>query len=204
MNELGAVILAAGLSSRMGDFKPLLQIGGETLIGRVISMMKNAGAEPVVVVTGYRKNELEEYLKESKESDVVFVHNERFRETQMLESFLLGFDAVGGKCGRILVSPSDVPLVKQETVRALLQQDGKFVRPMYDGQPGHPVLLSSEIIPEINQYKGPGGLRGAVESCGIEIIGMDTDDKGVVLDCDTKEDYEYLMRYFSELCTQGG
>lgn len=201
MNKLGAVILAAGLSSRMQDFKPLLRINGETMISRVVAMMKRAGAEPVVVVTGFRREELEESLNGR---NVVLVHNERYMETQMLESLIIGLDAISEKCEKILVSPSDVPLVRPETVDDIIKTDGKFVRPVYRGRPGHPVLLGAEIVPIVRSYKGEGGLRGAVEASGIEIIEMATDDFGVTFDADTKEDYAKMIEFSQSCVTRKG
>ena len=194
MIEFGAVILAAGVSSRMGEFKPLLQIGGETMISRVVTMMRCAGVEHVVVVTGYRGVDVEERLKDEK---IIFVHNEQFRKTQMFDSLLCGLGAIGDKCRKILISPADVPLVRPETVKAVLSCHGKFVRPVYRAEPGHPVLLSAKIIHTLEQYVGTGGLRGAMESSGFGIVEMETDDIGVILDCDTKEDYYCLLRYFN-------
>lgn len=62
MAELAGLILAAGTSSRMGAFKPMLQVDGQTMIRRVADMMRRAGAGPVVVVTGYRGEQLERHL----------------------------------------------------------------------------------------------------------------------------------------------
>ena len=60
MEKLAGIILAAGLSSRMGAFKPLLEIDGVSMVRRVVQLMQVAGAHPVVVVTGHRRRELEE------------------------------------------------------------------------------------------------------------------------------------------------
>ena len=57
------LILVAGLSSRMGDFKPLLPLCGKTLIENTVDSMLRGGAEKIVVVTGYRGNEVEEILR---------------------------------------------------------------------------------------------------------------------------------------------
>jgi CTP:molybdopterin cytidylyltransferase MocA len=58
----GAVIVAAGLSSRMGDYKPLMEIGGVSVARRVVRAFTRAGVSPIVVVTGYRADELEAHL----------------------------------------------------------------------------------------------------------------------------------------------
>ena len=51
---LAALILAAGVSSRMERFKPMLPVGEDTMIRRTVRMMQQAGADPIVVVTGYK------------------------------------------------------------------------------------------------------------------------------------------------------
>ena len=158
MERLGAVILAAGLSSRMGEFKPLLPIGGVSMIRRVVDLMRSAGAE-TVVVTGYRHEALEAHLVGC---GIRFVHNPDYRHTQMLDSLRLGLGALPAGCGRFLLSPADVPLVRPRTVRALLALDAPFVRPLYRGEPGHPVVFRAGLLPLIRSYSGSGGLGGLI------------------------------------------
>ena len=62
MEPLGGIILAAGLSSRMGRYKPLIEVQGRSMIGHVIDRMRGAGASPIVVVTGHRAQELRAQL----------------------------------------------------------------------------------------------------------------------------------------------
>ena len=81
-----AVIAAAGLSSRMRDFKPLLCLGSSTVIGHTIDALRTAGAAPIVVVTGYQSAVLERHLRYS---GVMFQKNERFAQTDMLASLQL-------------------------------------------------------------------------------------------------------------------
>lgn len=117
----GAVILAAGIASRMGDFKPLLPMGEESVIQNVVRVLREAGVQQIVVVTGYRKEVLEEHLKNAS---VMFVHNERFAQTKMFDSVKLGLEALDAACEKILLTPADVPLVRKETVQALMAQKG--------------------------------------------------------------------------------
>ena len=105
--ETGAVVVAAGMSSRMGDFKPMLSIGEISVAQRVVATLRQAGAERVVVVTGYNADELERHLSKS---GAVFVRNEEYRTTEMFDSALIGLKYIRGKCDRILFTPVDVPL----------------------------------------------------------------------------------------------
>lgn len=192
MERLGGLILAAGLSSRMGDYKPLMEVDGESMIRHVVNMMKKAGASVIVVVTGYRREDLEQHLADV---GVEFVFNKEFASTQQLESLKLGLSALQSRCERIMISPADVPLVHEKTVSELLALQGDFIRPMYQGEPGHPVILGHDWVSYVLQYEGPGGLKGAMESSGCKLINFDVTDMGVILDNDTKKDFERLIRW---------
>lgn len=195
-NEMAGLILAAGLSSRMGDYKPLIEIDGRSMIGHVIDTMRYAGVQKIVVITGYRQEELREHLKEE---GVTFVHNPDYATTQQMDSLKLGISALKGQYRRIMISPADVPLIEEKTVDMLLQQEGDFIRPLFHGEPGHPVLLNAEWIDYLIAYDGPAGLRGAVE-CNpqMRLVNVEVPDKGVILDNDTKEDLKHLLQWKRE------
>lgn len=186
----GAVILAAGISSRMGEFKPLLPLGGESVIQNVVRVLQAADVRRIAVVTGYRSEVLKEHLAHT---GVMFVHNERYAQTKMFDSVRLGLSALREDCEAILVTPADVPLVQPETVRALLAQPGECVRPLYHGRPGHPLLLARSAVPALLACSGEDGLRGAIQEAGLTIRDVEVEDEGTVLDMDTPRDYEALL-----------
>lgn len=192
MGKLAAVILAAGVSSRMGNFKPMLTVGGETMIRRVVFSMLEAGAAPVVVVTGYKHNILEQHLSDT---GVTFVHNARYYETQMLDSLLLGLSALPAETDRVLVTPADIPLVKPETIRLLLSAEGDFIRPCYQDTPGHPVVMSAHLQRQLREFQGLGGLHGAIRASGITPVDISVEDYGTTLDGDTRDEYARLLQY---------
>lgn len=192
MEPLGGIILAAGLSSRMGRYKPLIEVQGRSMIGHVIDRMRGAGASPIVVVTGHQS----ELLRQSLEGEAVeFVHNPDYAHTQQLESLRLGLRALKGRCARVLISPADVPAVRQETVSRLLAMEGDFIRPVYHGEVGHPVVLRAALIPYLMTYDGPGGLRGAIEHSDYTLRELSVEDRGTVLDNDTPQDIERLLAW---------
>lgn len=189
---LAALILAAGVSSRMERFKPMLPVGEDTMIRRTVRMMQQAGANPIVVVTGYKAEILHEHLAGM---NLVFLHNENYAATQMFDSLLIGLEYLIPRCERLLFCPGDVPTVQMDTVRSLLQYDEPVVRPAYANKTGHPVLLRHDALESIYNYRGEGGLRGALKELKLTKRDVPVDDEGIVLDADTPEEYNRLLRY---------
>lgn len=188
--SIGAVVAAAGLSSRMGAFKPLLPIDQTPVIERCARNLLNAGVSELVIVTGYRSEEIQACLQNLP---VKFVNNERYAETQMFDSICLGLQALTGYHDRILVTPGDVPLVSQNTILRLIQTSGEFVSPVCNGISGHPVILDAAILPGLLSFHGEGGLRGAIVANGIPIHLIETEDIGMTIDLDTPEDYSKVL-----------
>ena len=147
----GAVIAAAGMSSRMGKFKPMLSIGAISIAQRIVATFQQAGVSRIVVVTGYRAEELEWHLARS---GVEFLYNENYADTQMFDSAVLGFKYLSGKCSNVLFTPVDIPLFTSTTVEALLNSDAELACPVYAGKRGHPILLSSAVMESILSDSG--------------------------------------------------
>lgn len=188
---VGAVVLAAGRSSRMGAFKPMLPLEGDSISRRVVKTLKKGGAERIVVVTGRNARELEAHLEGL---DVRFVHNPLYQQTQMLDSVKLGLAPLLECCGRILITPVDAPLFAPETVKQLLAQECEIVIPVCGGKDGHPVCVGKNVAEEILRYNGEGGLRGALHSTAFDAARIEVADAGVLTDVDTPEDYQAVLQ----------
>jgi len=103
--ETNGIILVAGLSSRMGDFKPLLKLDGKTMIEHSVDSMLHSGVNQVIVVLGYRGEEIEVLLKNKYDtSRLVFTHNLKYAETDMLSSVKIGIAALN-KCDAFYLLP---------------------------------------------------------------------------------------------------
>lgn len=94
--SIGAVIVAAGMSSRMGDFKPMLSIGSQSIARRIVSTLRQTGAEEIVMITGHNADALERHLEGC---GLTFIRNERYATTQMFDSAALGLNYLKDKCG---------------------------------------------------------------------------------------------------------
>lgn len=180
--RIAAVITAAGKNS---EFEPLQMLGSITLAERNIATLRHAGIHQILVVTGYKAEDLEHHLAKY---DVMFFRNPNFARNEMIDSFRIGIGWLAGKCDRILLMPSDIPFFTSATIRRLIDTEGDFVQPAYSGRPGHPIILSSALASSLMAYSGHDGLRGALQECGVQPVIVDVDDRGILLEY--REAYE--------------
>ncbi|MBE0582869.1 MAG: NTP transferase domain-containing protein [Desulfofustis sp.] len=191
--KIGAVILAAGLSSRMGAFKPLLELGGKTMLAHGIDVFRGCGIKSILVVAGHRGEEVQ---TEAQRLGVRCCHNPDFARG-ILSSVQV---AVGNlpKLDGFFLLPVDIPLVRPVTVTALRAafERKKVVCPRFGELRGHPPLIPARLFPEILRYDGNGGLDGLL---GRQSKTLPVWDRGILLDADTADDLVVLERRWSRL-----
>ena len=194
------LILAAGLSTRMGEFKPLMPFRGKTLIENAIDSVFGSGAKQVVVVTGHRAEELELLLEEKYGNCAILARNPDFASTDMLHSIRIGCRAMP-ECDAFFLLPGDMPVVRQSTFQKVLEQrDGSLsvIFPTLDGYRKHPPLVDSRLIPEILAFDRDGGLRQFWKERETLIRTVSVDDAGVWMDLDTQEDYKKCKEQYEK------
>ena len=192
MKKTGAVIVAAGLSSRMKAFKPSLPFEDSTVANHTISKLKKLNIHPITVVVGHKSDVLK---KSIFYDDIRYVENERYSETQMFDSVVLGVTDIMNLCDRIMIMPMDLPAILEETLEKVLSIDAELVRTTFKGQPGHPIIVSTEFAKWLMGYSGEDGLRGAMESYESPITNVEVDDEAVYFDIDTPEEYTELIEW---------
>ncbi len=188
--QTAALIVAAGMSSRMGDFKPMLNIGSISIAQRIVANFHQAGVDRIVMITGYNATTLERHLAGN---GIIFLRNENYESTQMFDSAKIGLEYLQDKCDRILFTPVDIPLFTSNTVRALIDSGAELACPVCEGQQGHPIMIASRLVENILADSGEGGLQGAIGRCGAEMRQIQVEDAGVLHDADTPEDYRTLL-----------
>ena len=193
--QIGAVIVAAGMSSRMGDFKPMLNIGSISIAQRLVATFHRAGVTKIAVVTGYNALQLERHLANL---GLVFLRNENYASTQMFDSAKIGLGYMKDKCDKLLFTPVDIPLFKALTVTALIESGAALACPVCEGKTGHPLLIDASLVDLLLEDSGEGGLHGAISRCGMQMTRLPVDDPGVLHDADTPDDYQALLRYHNE------
>lgn len=192
--EAAAVITAAGLSSRMGAFKPLLQLGDCTVIQHVIRTFQRSGVDKIAVVTGHCAEQLQRHLAGE---NVVLIHNEQYRISEMFDSVKLGLSHWVNSCAHILFTPADIPLFSAQTVTALLRTRADAACPVCDGKQGHPLLLSAAAAHAVLNDSGECGLKGAVSRLSVPLTCVEVQDPGALRDADTPEEFAQLWTYYA-------
>ena len=215
------LITAAGRSSRMGDFKPLMELGGRPAILRILDRFSEAGVRHTVVVTGRQAEDLKAAVRrEWDESRVSFVHNEGYETNQMFDSVKMGLSALwaraeetGSAPDGLFFTPVDVPAFSGITMelekQACREESVLAAKPVCGGREGHPLLIDCSAVPRILAHDGTMGLKGALKGLGDAVCSVDTPDKGSVMDTDTPEDFLRVMKYLEhryvfqkESCTE--
>ena len=187
-----AIILSAGYSSRMGEFKPLLELGGLASIDRVISLYHAVGVTDIHVVTGFRSTAIQEAVH-SRSVHLVFNPD---HDAGMFSSVLVGVKSLPEATAAFFVHPVDIPLVRPYTLTLLLEamrvNSAAIVYPTFDDRRGHPPLIRGDLTEAILTHNGEGGLRSLLERFNHEARDIPVADNGVVLDMDTPDDYARL------------
>ena len=188
----GAIILAAGQNRKIGEFQPMLPVSGTSMIKKQISTLRQAGVTHFVVVTGYQAEQLEKHLAHRS---VTFIRNENYENGEMLDSIKCGIRSIAGEWEQTLLLPADLPFFTVETVTCLMESQGAAVVPVYQGRKGHPILLRNLLYEQILTYQGENGLRGVFALTGEKPVFIDTEDKGILLEANTGEQYQELLNY---------
>ena len=193
--QIGALITAAGMSSRMGDFKPMLNIGSISIAQRIVANFHQAGVDRIVMITGFNATTLERHLSGN---GIIFLRNENYETTQMFDSAKIGLEYLKDKCDRILFTPVDIPLFTSATVKTLVDSGAELACPVCQGQQGHPLLIASRLVDSILADSGEGGLQGAISRCGSPMQKIEVEDAGILHDADTPEDYRALLNMHNQ------
>jgi CTP:molybdopterin cytidylyltransferase MocA len=189
VKSCAAILLAAGRSSRMGAFKPLLPFGNKTVIECCIDSLREGGVETIVVVLGHRADDLREEL-----TGVSFAVNPD-PDSEMGASIAAGVRELPGDAQATLIALADHPAVPASVVTTVIAewtQGTRIVVPTWQGRGGHPVLVDLSFRPELLNLTESGGLRALFESHREAVRRVPVDSPFIARDMDTWDDYRAL------------
>ena len=191
--SIGAVILAAGVSSRMGEPKQLLRLGGKTLLEQVLDNARSAAVDEIVVVLGAGAENIRQQIDLSKTKVVI---NSSYQQG-MGTSLGAGLAALDPAINAVLILLGDQPFVRPATLDRICEEyrrsHAQIVIPLYKGFRGNPVLLARSVFPEVMALSGDVGCRAIFGNHLEGIVKLPVDDVGILLDIDSKADFDKLQ-----------
>jgi len=189
-----AVVLAAGLSRRMGVQKLLLPFGGKTVIGHIVDQILAGDVNRTYVVVGHQG---ERVRRELSERNVTIVSNPDY-ESGMLSSVRCGLAVLPSECRAVLVALGDQPSVTSKLIdqmtRSFGETDKGILVPVYEGGRGHPVLLLHRYRDEILTCYDNVGLRGLLHAHPDDVFELSVSTSAVLSDMDCPQDYRRELR----------
>lgn len=193
---MAAVVAAAGFSSRMGRFKPLLPWRDGTVIGAVVAALEGGGAFPVYVVTGHRAEAIAEQLKGGVAETVL---NVDYVNGEMLRSYQVGIEAMCGNDGQVggaLLALGDQPHIRTGVIGQIIgrarREPEAVVVPSYMRRRGHPVYLPRWAFAELLGLTSGQSLRDLLEEVEEEIVYEMVESDCIRRDMDLPAEYEAL------------
>jgi len=192
---VGAVLLAAGSASRMGN-KPkcLLELGGVSLIRRQLIALSGAGVDELVVVLGHHAERIEPAVRDFP---VTLVRNPD-PDAGQVSSLRLGLQALTGKIDTVLVALADQPLINSQDINDLIgaykkrPEGTEVVQPTVDGLPGNPVMFSQSVREQILAGAASVGCRQWQAANPQAVHPWASSNQRYRTDVDTPEDIEAL------------
>jgi molybdenum cofactor cytidylyltransferase len=167
------------------------------MLARVLRTVDASSVAETVLVLGFAAERAGELTLPPK-SRLKVVVNSRYREG-MASSLQAGLAALDRQTEAALIVLADQPLVRPETLDQIagefLRSGRQIVIPVYKGARGNPVLIGRRLFPEIMALTGDRGARAIFSKHGEEIIRLRVEDRGILLDVDSRRDFEELERW---------
>ena len=191
MNEIWAIILAAGASTRMKRQKLLLPYNGKAIIETVVENVAKVVGSNIMVVLGSHSEEIKILIENQ---DVQFCINENYLNG-MLSSAICGFKALPREAKAALVFLGDQPQIPPQAATLVIdawnQSKKGIVMPTFNGRRGHPVLIETRYKSEIEKLDPERGLKTLSEKYKDDVFEVECEIPEILRDIDTPEEYQF-------------
>ncbi len=184
--KIEGIILAAGLSTRAGTNKLILEIDHVPVIERCLLSMYDYCSR-IIVVGGHKIDDIYPITKKYPKIDLAY--NQDYLSA-MFGSVKTGLRFLEGD--RFFLTPGDYPMINKTTYKEMLGIDDDIVVPMHKGKKGHPVLIKTSLADEIINDSSISSLRDYIERKGSTTLNVI--DPGILTDIDTIENYKGVLK----------
>jgi molybdenum cofactor cytidylyltransferase len=188
--RIGAIILAAGESRRMGEPKLLLPWGEKSIIRQVCEQVVASGVYETIVVAGRWDKEIRAQVSDLP---VQVLFNSEYESGEMLSSLKLGLESLWHTSDASMIVLGDQPLIRLDTIRdvigAYYAGKGRIVAPSYDNRRGHPIVIDRSFWSSIMNLPADAAPRDVIRANDDEIYHLVVNTDTVLRDIDTPDDY---------------
>jgi molybdenum cofactor cytidylyltransferase len=188
--KVGAIVLAAGASLRMGRPKLILPWEDSSVIGHVINVLEQAELDEIIVVTGGSRKQVEDAIRGYK---IRVIFNPAHAEGEMLSSVQLGLTGLKPEIEAALITLGDQPFIQLEVVKLVIdafQTSGYPITvPSYHKKRGHPWLVAKSLWNDVLALDPNQMLRDFLKAKQTEIKYVEVNTDSILMDLDTPDDY---------------
>lgn len=205
MQAVAGIILAAGMSKRLGYAKQLLKLDGKHLLQWVVEAAIASSLEKIYLVLGYRYGDILKQMPLLTESDKTEVlHNPDYVKG-MSSSVKKGISAVQGYYGAVMFLLGDQPFFSSQMIDLLiskyLQSSKVICAPVYGGLQRNPVIFNETFYQRLSQISGDRGGRQIIQENHNDVLFVPIGEDLQFLDIDSKEDLDNCRKRLAEYQT---
>lgn len=200
--SIGAIILAAGMSKRMGKAKLLLSLNGKSVIHHTIANITKHSFSSIILITGQSATDIHKLMYRFPEIETIF--NPDYAHG-MSTSLKCGIGHMDGEVDAVIIFLADQPLVSTIVVQTMIDtylsenKNGIFiVRPKYQGVLGHPILIDKSIFHEFYTITGDIGGKHILKKYQDQVKTVHFENRYWGKDIDTPEDFAEIKRYLKD------
>ena len=189
-NQITAILLAAGGSSRLGHPKQLVLFKNELLINFILELINRGGLSDIRIVLGSHFSEIKEHIKDKR---LEVIQNPNW-EKGISSSIKCGLNNLKPGTEAVIIFIVDQPFLKPELISEILQKfntsKANIIAACVSGQIVHPVLYRKEVFAKLLELKGDIGGKALFENEFVETINWE--DEKLLLDIDSVVDLEKI------------
>ncbi|MFZ1291388.1 MAG: nucleotidyltransferase family protein [Melioribacteraceae bacterium] len=191
VKNINGIIITAGLSTRMGKFKPLLKYNGRTFLENIICKL-DLICNQIIIVTGFNSEKVTEIISaiEPKiKTKIVIVYNENYNDG-MFSSLKVGIEHFNTNW--VIYHFVDQPNIPENIYLELSNQIDityDWIQPINKGRKGHPIIFGKNVISKIKQSNFDSSLRIISQSNEIKKYFWECNFEEILSDIDTEQDY---------------
>ncbi|MBK8946051.1 MAG: NTP transferase domain-containing protein [Ignavibacteriae bacterium] len=194
VNNLAGIIITAGFSSRMGEFKPLLIFNDKSFLQNIIEKL-DLICEKIIVVTGFKENEILKHVSKfdvKLKSKIEIIRNENY-EMGMFTSLQKGLQKINSDW--VIYHFVDQPHIPNKfygEYSNIIDKTNDWIQPINKGRNGHPIIFNHKVSDIIVNSNQNSNLRNVTASDKINKYFWECDYQEILTDIDTPNDYEKL------------